>query len=65
MDTSVMIFAIQAGARLGRKLNDLLVDENRERSLILPLGNLYGNVVENDALDYFREYPELTSETGP
>jgi len=60
-----MIFAIQAGARLGRKLNDLLVDETRERSLILPLGNLYGNVVENDALDYFREYPELTSETGP
>ena len=48
MNTSIMIFAIQAGVRLGRKLNDVLVDETRERALILPLGNLYGNVVEND-----------------
>jgi hypothetical protein len=40
MDTSVIILAIQAGVRLGRKLNDVLVDKTRERALILPLGNL-------------------------
>lgn len=65
MDASLVIFAIQAGIQLGRKLNDVLVDETRERALILPLGNLYANVTENDALDYFREHPELISDTGP
>ena len=65
MDASVVILAIQAGVRLGRKLNDVLVDKTYGRPLILPMGNLYGNVVENDALDYFREHPELTSGTGP
>jgi hypothetical protein len=65
MEPSVVIFAIQAGIRLGRKLNAVLVDDTRERAMVLPLGNLYGDVVKNDALDYFREYPELTAESGP
>jgi hypothetical protein len=45
MDASLVIFSIQAGVQLGRKLNEVLVDETRERALILPLGNLYGNVL--------------------
>lgn len=65
MDASLVIFAVQAGVRLGRKLNDVLVDETNERSLILPLGNLIGSVAENDALDYFREHPELVAHKGP
>jgi hypothetical protein len=65
MDASLVIFAVQAGVRLGRKLNDVLIDETNERSLVLPLGNLFGSAVENDALDYFREHPEFVAPKGP
>nr|MBC8218382.1 hypothetical protein [Planctomycetota bacterium] len=65
MDPSLVMSAIDAGVRLGRKLHETLVDETAERSLILPMGNLIGSVVRNDALDYFREHKELTAPGGP
>jgi hypothetical protein len=64
MDPSLVMFAIDAGVRLGRKLHETLVDETAERPLILPAGNLIGSVVRNDALDYFREHKELTAPGG-
>ncbi|MDA8138655.1 MAG: hypothetical protein M0036_08370 [Desulfobacteraceae bacterium] len=65
MDPTTVILAIECGVRLGRKLNDVLVDQTQERALILPLGNLYAQVAENDAIDYFRDHPELTAPGAP
>ena len=65
MDPSLVMFAIDAGVRLGHKLHETLVDETAEGPLILPMGNLIGSVVRNDALDYFRVHRELTALGGP
>ena len=46
MDPALIIFAIEAGVRLGRELNEVLVDETHERALVLPLGDFQANVRE-------------------
>jgi hypothetical protein len=40
---------IEAGVRLGRKINEVLVDETAQRPLLLPLGDLFGSVTDADA----------------
>ena len=39
-DSSAVLFAIQAGSKLGRGIHDALVDRSVELSLILPLGKV-------------------------
>ena len=61
-----VIFAIQAGIKLGNKINRVLIDSTRERALVLPLGDLFANVPEIDAFNYFQvKKSELVSPGGP
>lgn len=61
-----VIFAIQAGIKLGNKINRVLIDSSRERPLVLPLGDLFANVQEIDAFNYFHlDNPELVDPGGP
>ncbi len=39
MQSSAVLFAIEAGVKLGRKIQDVLVDETADRALSLPLGD--------------------------
>ncbi|MCP4007428.1 MAG: hypothetical protein GY725_24870 [bacterium] len=62
-----MIFAIEAGLRLGRKVYDVFVDETVERPLALPVGHLFASIEFADARDFF-DLPEnrhLTAAGGP
>jgi hypothetical protein len=42
MNPALVLFAIEAGIKLGRKVNEVLVDETAQRPLLLPLGDLFG-----------------------
>lgn len=53
MDPSLVLFAIEAGLKLGRKVNEVLVDETAQRPLLLPLGDLFGSITEADAMRFF------------
>ncbi len=53
MDPALILFAIEAAVRLGRKVYDVLVDETHERALPLPLGDLHGDPTEADARIFF------------
>jgi len=65
IDPGLAMFAIEAGVRLGRKLNQVLVDETAERPLLMPLGDLFGNVTEAEALRFFTvEQPDLIRPGG-
>ncbi len=61
MNGSLILFGIEAGVRLGRKVYDVLVDQNVERALLLPIGDLYADVTRAVALNYFLEHPALTA----
>ncbi len=67
MDPSVIMFAISAGAKLGRKAYQVLLDETHERPMLLPVGDLFGSIQEARALDFFgrEENLHLISEGGP
>jgi len=66
IDPAVVVFAIQAGVRLGTRINKVLIDKTHERALVLPLGDLFGEVTANAAFLYFHEqHPELIAEGGP
>ena len=58
MDPSLIIFAIESAIRIGRKLNDILIDETIERPLVLPVGRLYANI------PLFHHSMWLTEENG-
>ena len=55
INPATIIFAIQSGIKLGRRINRILIDKTHERSLPLPLGWLVADVQRNDALSYFKE----------
>jgi hypothetical protein len=67
MDPALIIFAIEAAVRLGRKLNEVLIDETHEHPLVLPLGKLHANVREVDAVEFFdrAENVALVEDGGP
>lgn len=66
MDPALVIFAIQAGIKLGRKVNDVLVDQTQARALLLPTGWLGGiDASRTNALEYFRRHRQLTRAGGP
>lgn len=65
IDPSLALFAIEAGVRLGRKINEVLVDETAQRPLLMPFGDLFGNVTEAEAMRFFSvEQPDLTKRGG-
>ena len=67
MDPVLILFAIEAGVRLGRELNDVLVDATHERPLVLPLGDLHAHVGAVNAIEFF-DRPEnvhLVEAGGP
>ena len=53
MDPVLILFAIEAGVRLGRKLSEVLIDETHERPLLLPLGDLHANLAAVNAIEFF------------
>lgn len=53
IDPALVMFAIEAGLKLGRKVNEVLVDETAQRPLLLPLGDLFGSVTEAAAMEFF------------
>lgn len=65
MNSELIMFGIEAGVKLGQKLNSVLVDASIEKPLILPVGELFGNVTEDDAIDFFDDHPELTAPGQP
>lgn len=67
MDPALVLFAIQAGVRLGRKIHDVLIDGTVERALVLPVGNLFGAIAFADARDFFdrKENRSLVGPGGP
>ena len=65
IDPSLVLFAIEAGVRLGRKINEVLVDETAQRPLLMPLGDLFGSVTEAEAMRFFSvDQPELIRSGG-
>ncbi len=61
MNGSLILFGIDAGVKLGRKVYDVLVDANIERPLLLPVGDLRADVSRNMAINYFMNHPELVA----
>jgi hypothetical protein len=65
MNSDLILFAVEAGVKLGQKLNDVLVSSTFEKPMILPVGELFGNVTKNRAVKFFDEHPELTGTGQP
>jgi len=65
IDPNLVLFAVEAGVRLGRKLHEVLVDETAQRPLLLPLGDLFGSVTEAEAMRFFSvDQPDLVRPGG-
>jgi len=65
MNSELIMFGIDAGIRLGQKLNDVLVDSTIEGPLLLPVGELFGSVKKSRAILFFDKHPELTAPGKP
>lgn len=65
IDPNLVLFVIEAGVKLGRKINEVLVDETAQRPLLMPLGDLFGSVTEAEAMRFFAvDQPELIKAGG-
>lgn len=65
IDPQLVIFAVEAGVKLGRKINEVLVDETAQRPLLMPLGELFGGVTEAEAMRFFAvEHADLVQPDG-
>ena len=62
---ATILFAIQAGVRLGSKVHQVLLDATQERVLVMPMADDLQGVQETEARMYFIEHPELTAPGGP
>ncbi len=67
MNPTLIIFAIEAGVKLGHKVYDMLVDKAVERPLVLPVGGLFGSIAMVDAKEFFDrdENYHLVESGGP
>ncbi|HYC55614.1 MAG TPA: hypothetical protein VEL28_11845 [Candidatus Binatia bacterium] len=67
MDPSLVIFAIEACVRIGRKTYDVLIDETQNASMLLPVGSLAGSYTQADAIHFFArpENEKLIADGGP
>ena len=64
MNPSTVLFAIEAGIRLGNKINQVLIDKTLEGPLLLPLGDMYNDIPAANAQDFFDDNINLISEGG-
>jgi hypothetical protein len=64
MDPTLILFAIEAGVRLGQKVYEVLVDANVERPLFLPLGDAPESIQRDRARKFF-DLPENAALTAP
>lgn len=65
MNTALVMFAIEAGVKLGKKIYEVLVDKTIEKPLLLPVGELHAKIDETRAVRFFDENPELiAAKTG-
>jgi hypothetical protein len=64
---TLIIFAVEAGVKLGRKFYDVLIDETVERPLMLPVGDLFGGIAPVGAQEFFDrdENRHLVESGGP
>lgn len=67
MDASPVLFAIEAGVKLGRKIQDVFVEGAAHAALPLPLGDLVADVSEQNARAYFdrKANSDLIRKGGP
>jgi hypothetical protein len=65
MDPILVLFAIQAGIRLGQKVYDLSVERNLEEPILLPLGELAGDTFKTQAVLFLRSNPSWIQPGGP
>lgn len=67
MDPQLVIFAIEAGVKLGRKVYEVLLDATVEKPLVLPVGDLFDDVQKTDAEEFFEkpENADLVKPGGP
>jgi hypothetical protein len=63
----LVLFAIQAAVKLGRKLYDVLVTDTVEAPLLLPFGSFAGSIQEAQAVEFFgrKENRALLMSGGP
>ncbi|HRH97335.1 MAG TPA: hypothetical protein PLB55_15455 [Prosthecobacter sp.] len=59
INPATIIFAIQAGIKLANKAQKILIDHTHEHAAVLPVGDIGGDELESDAIDYFRDHKEL------
>lgn len=65
MNPQLILFGIEAGIRLGRHFNQVLIERAIEKALHFPIGEIFGDTIEDDAIEYFRDlHPELIEEGG-
>jgi hypothetical protein len=62
---TLVLFAIQASLRIGRKVYDLYVENNLARPILLPLGELAGDPFKASAVIYLRENSSWIEAGGP
>ena len=62
---ATILFAIQAGVRLGSKVHQVLLDTAQERVLVMPMGDDLQGVQETEARMYFIEHQERPAPGGP
>jgi hypothetical protein len=67
MDPTLVLFAIESGVKLGRKVYDVLVDETAGRPMLLPLGPLFQTVELVTVKSFFGrpENAHLITGAGP
>src|SRR5215510_11014534 len=67
MDPQLVIFAIEAGVKLGRKIYEVLLEATVGKPVVLPVGDLFGDVQQTDAEEFFEkpENADLTQPGGP
>jgi hypothetical protein len=67
LDPTLILVAIDAAIKIGKKCYDVLVDETAAGSLLLPIGDKAGSYQESDAIFFFDrdENQKLVAPDGP
>ncbi len=65
IDPGTIIFAIQAGIKIANKAGQILIDSTHEHAAVIPIGEIAGDEDMSDAVDYFRDHPELRAPGAP
>ena len=67
VDPALVMFAIEAGVKIGRKIYDVLVETTESKALLLPFGPLAGSIALAEAQEFFDEPQNqpLVADGGP